>query len=147
MRARRAPVPARGHEPWHAPPELVQALFDASGTAPVLALRRGLAEARRERARALLLGLLAFAAFVVGLYVAASDRADAASVSVGVTVVGLLAATLALGWGSLHVLEHALTDLDRAYRRAEDDLERALDSQERAARALRRLLGGGGPWS
>lgn len=139
MRARRAPVPARGHEPWHAPDELVQALFDAAGTGSVLALRRGLAEARRERARALLLGLLAFVAFVMGIHVAAGDRSDA-SVSVGVTVVGLLAATFALGWGSLHVLEHALTDLDRAYRRAEDDLERALDSQERAARALRRIL-------
>lgn len=147
MRARRAPVPARGHEPWYPPAELVQALFDASGTASVLALRRGLVEARRECARALLLGLLAFAAFVMGVYVAASDRADAASVSVGATVVGLLAATFALGWGSLHVLEHALTERARVYRRAEDDLERALDSQERAERALRRILDGGGPWS
>lgn len=146
MRARRAPVPARGHEPWHAPPELVQALFDAVGTAPVLALRRGLAEARRERARALLLGAVAFVAFVVGIYVAASDRlAGHGFVSVFATFALSLATSIAFGFASLHVLEHALTDLDRAYRRAEDDLERALDSQERAARALRRILEEGSP--
>lgn len=146
MRARRAPVPARGHEPWHAPPELVQALFDASGTGSVLALRRGLAEARRERARALLLGAVAFVAFVVGLYVAASDRFDGHGfVSVFATIALSLAASAAFGFASLHVLKHALTDLDRAYRRAEDDIERALDSQERAARALRRILEEGSP--
>jgi small-conductance mechanosensitive channel len=119
----------------------VQALFDAVGTRPVLALRRGLAEARRERARAALLGALALVTFVVGVYVAASDRlAGHGVVSVVATTALTLVLSLVLGWGSLHVLEHALTDLDRAYRRAEDDLERALDTQERTARALRRIL-------
>jgi len=141
MRARRAPVPPRGHEPWHPPGELLQALFDASGTPPVLALRRGLAEARRDRARAALLGVLSIGTFVAGLYVASSDALAGQGLIPTIATWALtLALSVVLGALGVHVLEDALTELDRAYRRAENELERALAAQERTARALARMF-------
>lgn len=141
MRARRAPVPARGHEPWHPPGELLQALFDAAGTSPVLALRRGLAEARLDRARAALLGVLSLGTFVAGLYVASSDALAGQGLIPTIATWALtLALSVVFGAVGVHVLEDALTELDRAYRRAENELERALAAQERTARALARMF-------
>lgn len=128
-RSPRAVLPSPGCEPWHPSAELLEALdeYDAS------VLRRELAFAREDLARALMLALVALSLFVGGAFVLSGGAVLQGIGGFGMLVLGVLTGLLAA-----HVYHDALTLQARAYRIASHELDKKLrrDPMPSAIRAL-----------